>query len=82
MMAKNKAADRAEDVREFKFDPIAVRPNVAAKLMGISLPKVYELIARADFHGAFKFGACTLISVEELKDWVRRQCNEAVEMNI
>lgn len=55
-------------------EPIAVRPAEAARLLGISRPKIYELIARDDFKGRFKLDGCTLISVEALKEWVRAQC--------
>jgi excisionase family DNA binding protein len=56
------------------IEPITVRPDVAAKLLGVSKPKVYELAARDDFHGAFKLGGCTLFSVEALRQWVTDQC--------
>lgn len=55
-------------------EPITVRVPEAAKMLGVSEPKIYELTKRADFGGAFKFGGCTLISVEALRDWVRAQC--------
>lgn len=54
-------------------EPITVRPAEAAKMLGISRMKVYELAARADFDGAFKLDGCTLISVEALKNWVKAQ---------
>jgi len=54
--------------------PIAVRSNTAAQMLNISKPKVYELASRKDFHGSFKFGGCTLFSVEALEEWVRNQC--------
>lgn len=54
--------------------PVAVRANTAAQMLDISRPKVYELAARDDFHGAFKLGGCTLFSVEALEEWVRKQC--------
>lgn len=54
--------------------PIAVKSNIAAQILDVSRPKVYELAARDDFHGAFKFGGCTLFSVEALENWVREQC--------
>lgn len=65
-------ADKLEP--QTKYEPIAVRPARAAEMLGISRPKVYELAAREDFNGAFKFGGCTLFSVEALKAWVRAQC--------
>ena len=55
-------------------EPIAVRASTVAEMLDVSRPKVYELAAREDFHGSFKFGGCTLFSVEALKDWVRAQC--------
>ena len=55
-------------------EPFAVRADEVAKLLNVSQPKVYELAAREDFQGAFKFGGCTLFSVEALRDWVQRQC--------
>lgn len=58
------------------MEPIAVRTGTVAKMLDMSRPKVYELVAREDFHGAFKFGGCTLFSVEALKEWVRAQCGE------
>ena len=57
-------------------EPIAVRASTVAQMFDVSRPKVYELAAREDFHGAFKFGGCTLFSVEALKEWVREQCRE------
>lgn len=57
-----------------QYEPIAVRSTTAAKMLDVSRPKVYELAAREDFKGAFKFGGCTLFSVEALKEWVRAQC--------
>lgn len=57
-------------------EPIAVRAGTVAQMLDMSRPKVYELAAREDFHGAFKFGGCTLFSVEALKEWVRSQCGE------
>ena len=55
-------------------EPIAVRASTVAQMFDMSRPKVYELAAREDFHGAFNFGGCTLFSIEALKEWVRTQC--------
>lgn len=55
-----------------QFEPIAVRSTRAAEMLGVSRPKIYELAAREDFHGAFKFGGCTLFSVEALKECQRQ----------
>ncbi|MBD5168899.1 MAG: helix-turn-helix domain-containing protein [Oscillibacter sp.] len=58
------------------IEPVAVKASTVAQMLDISRPKVYELAAREDFHGAFKLGGCTLFSVEALREWVRRQCGE------
>ena len=51
---------------------MAIKPSEAAELLGVSMPTVYELTRRADFP-SFKIGNRTLISVELLGDWIRRQ---------
>ncbi|MBD5154032.1 MAG: helix-turn-helix domain-containing protein [Oscillibacter sp.] len=56
------------------IEPIAVKASTVAQMLDVSRPKVYELAAREDFHGAFKLGGCTLFSVEALREWVRAQC--------
>ena len=43
-----------------------------ARALGLSRPKVYELINRSDFP-AFRCGGRTLVSVEGLHEWVRQQ---------
>ena len=66
----------AEEKSTVYLEPIAIRANTVAQMLDISRPKVYELAAREDFRGVFKFGGCTLFSVEALKDWVREQCEK------
>lgn len=61
-----------------EIEPLAVSAAEAARLLGISRPKVYELIAREDFP-AFKLGGRTLISVEGLRRWIKAQAREAVD---
>lgn len=56
------------------IEPLTVRVPVAAKLLGVSRTKVYELAARDDFHGAFKLDGCMLLSVDALRNWVAEQC--------
>lgn len=55
--------------------PLAYSTDEAAEVLGISKPTLYKYINREDFP-AFKLGGRTLISVEGLQDWVRRQLNE------
>lgn len=56
-----------------QLEPIAVRASEAARLLGISKPKLYELTHREDFTAAFRCGGCTLFSVEGLRSWVEKQ---------
>ena len=58
-----------------KLEPLAVSAPEAARLLGVSKPTVYQLMNREDFP-AFKVGARTLISVEGLREWIRKQVNE------
>ncbi len=71
-MAKDKLAVTEKPL--VYVEPIAVKSDTAAQMLNVSRPKVYELAAREDFRGAFKFGGCTLFSVEALREWVRAQC--------
>lgn len=43
-----------------------------AQVLGISRPKVYDLLHRDDFP-AFKIGGRVLVSVEGLRRWVEAQ---------
>lgn len=54
------------------LEPLAVSAPEAARLLGVSKPKVYELMGREDFP-SFKLGGRTLISVDGLRAWVQRQ---------
>ena len=58
-----------------KLEPLAVSAPEAARLLGVSKPTVYQMMNREDFPG-FKVGARTLISVEGLREWIRKQVNE------
>ena len=58
-----------------KLESLAVSAPEAARLLGVSKPTVYQMMNREDFP-AFKVGARTLISVEGLREWIRKQVNE------
>ncbi|MCI6363104.1 helix-turn-helix domain-containing protein [Intestinimonas butyriciproducens] len=58
-----------------QLEPMAVSAVEAARLLGVSKPKVYELMGREDFP-AFKLGGRTLISVEGLRAWVKAQAEK------
>lgn len=55
-----------------KLEPMAVSPAECARLLGVSRPKVYDLINRGDFP-SFKLGTRTLISVDGLRAWIAKQ---------
>lgn len=58
-----------------RIEPLAVSAAEAARLLGISRPKVYELMGREDFP-AFKLGGRTLVSVEGLREWIAAQAGK------
>lgn len=62
-----------------KLAPLAVSPAECARLLGISRPKVYDLLHQNDFP-SFKLGSRTLISVDGLREWISRQTQ--AEVNI
>ena len=55
-----------------KLEPLAVSAGEAARLLGVSRPTVYQLMGREDFP-SFKVGTRTLVSVEGLREWIRKQ---------
>lgn len=55
-----------------KLEPLAVSPAECARLLGVSRPKIYELINRDDFP-SFKLGSRTLVSVDGLRAWIAKQ---------
>ena len=58
-----------------KLEPLAVSAAEAARLLGVSKPMIYQYIGRSDFP-SFKLGNRTLISVDGLWEWVKRQAQE------
>ena len=62
---------------KMRIEPLAVSVSKAAELLGISRPKVYELI-RQDGFPAFRLGGRTLVSVEGLREWVKIQTTREV----
>ena len=57
------------------MDKLTYSPSEAAEVLGVSRPTVYTLIKRDGFP-AFKVGTRTLVSVDGLREWVRRQTKE------
>lgn len=60
------------------IEPITVRPEEAAKLLGVSKPTLYQIIGRAGFP-VFKEGNCCLIPVRELREWAARRAGGELE---
>jgi excisionase family DNA binding protein len=54
-------------------EPICVRINDAARMIGVGRTKLYELIASGEVE-AFKLGKSTRITTSSLHDLIRRRC--------
>lgn len=54
------------------LDKLTYSVAEAAEVLGISRPKVYDLLHRDDFP-SFKIGGRVLVSVEGLRHWVAAQ---------
>lgn len=61
-----------------KLEPLAVSATEAARLLGVSKPKVYELMNREDFP-VLRLGRRTLVSVDGLREWVKAQAKAVRE---
>lgn len=55
-----------------KLEPMAVSVTEAARLLGVSRPKAYDLVNRTDFP-SFRLGGRTLVSVAGLREWIAVQ---------
>ncbi len=55
-----------------KIEPLTISAAEAARVLGISKPKVYELVYRSDFP-SFKVDGRILIPVAGLRKWVEDQ---------
>ena len=53
-------------------EPICVRVNDAARMIGVGRTKLYELIAAGEVE-TVKLGKATRITTDSLRDLVRRQ---------
>lgn len=60
--------------KDFNVEPIGISASQAAALLGVSKPKIYELMSRKDFP-ACKLGGRTVISYDGLKEWIKREVN-------
>lgn len=57
------------------MEPLCLSISETAKALGVSKPKVYQLVNCDDFP-AFRCGGRTLVSAEGLREWVRRQVKD------
>lgn len=62
-----------ERAKKGSLEPLAVSVKKASEMLDISRPTMYDLMHREDFTAAFRVGGRTLISVEGLREWVRKQ---------
>ncbi len=54
------------------MEPLLLRPAEAAKALGLSRGRIYELLAAQEI-GSIKEGSARLIPVDELRAWVDRR---------
>ena len=57
------------------FDPLAVSPTDAAKLLGVSRPIIYRLM-REEGLPSFKIGSRTLIPTDGLRNWIEQRTRD------
>ena len=65
---------------EIRMEPLCVNAGEAARLLGVSKPKIYELMAQESFP-AFRCGGRRLVSVEGLRAWVLKQTEDPASNN-
>lgn len=58
-----------QNINHTELLPIAISVSEAARLLGLSRPKVYQLMQQENLP-AFKVGTRTLIPVADLHKWV------------
>lgn len=58
---------------------LALNVTEAAACLGVSRPKMYELLRREDFP-SFRIGTRQLISRDGLAEWVKRQATNRAEV--
>ena len=69
----NEERTELQDPRKGQMpERMALSPQEAADILGVSRPTVYELMHRADFP-SFPVGSRRLIPTEGLREWVRNQ---------
>jgi len=56
-------------------EPICVRINDAARMIGVGRTKLYELIATGELE-TVKIGKATRITTASLRELVRRRCDQ------
>ena len=58
-----------------KLEPLAIGAAEASRLLGVSKATIYQYIGIEGFT-SFMIGNRTLISVDGLREWVKRQAQE------
>lgn len=59
------------------LQPIAVSATEAAKMLGISRTKLYQIAGSVDFPPSFHCGKRVLFSVAALQAWVNQEVRDA-----
>ena len=66
------ALDRPRLIDEDGLEPLAVRPETGARLIGVSRAKMYQLLAQGAIP-SIKIGGSRRIPLEALRQWVAEQ---------
>ena len=56
-------------------EPLAITITQAAHLLNVSRPTMYRIAKRPDFP-VIRFGGCTRILVDDLREWAQRQIRD------
>ena len=59
--------------------PLLLRAEEGARILGISRSKFFELMARNEIPGVVRIGRCVRVSRLSLERWVREQSGEVTD---
>lgn len=65
-----------ESTRPIEDDRLAVKPEDAARMVGLSRSKFFEALAKNDIP-SFRYGRARLVPVDGLKAWIARQLEDS-----
>ena len=66
-------------MKQNEIERLTVSAPEAARMLGVSKPKIYEIMREPGFP-VFKLGGRTLISVDGLRRWVDKQAGSCEQV--